>query len=149
MADDRLLSIGDVANIAGVPITTLRYYEHIGLLLPPPRRSGQRRYDKSVFARLMVIRFAKIAGLSVHDIAIVLADTSPERERTSSVVRAKLVEIELQLRQLGMAQRMMTAVLSCRCTDFSECDCGALGPIIEEIRAAAHPFEAPHSGRRS
>ncbi|TLZ19504.1 MAG: MerR family DNA-binding transcriptional regulator, partial [Gammaproteobacteria bacterium] len=52
----RELSIGEVAREAGVPASTLRYYEKAGLLPAPPRRSGQRCYSEAVFGRINLIR---------------------------------------------------------------------------------------------
>ena len=39
------LTIGEVARRAGVATSSIRYYERIGLLPPPERTHGQRRYD--------------------------------------------------------------------------------------------------------
>ena len=45
MADPGI-PIGTVADRYGVPATTLRYWEEIGLLPPQERSGGQRRYDR-------------------------------------------------------------------------------------------------------
>src|SRR2546430_15279632 len=58
----RELSIGEVAREAGVPASTLRYYEKAGLLPAPPRRSGQRCYSEAVFGRINLIRLPLEAG---------------------------------------------------------------------------------------
>ena len=46
------LTIGEVAQRAGVTASTIRYYESIGLLPHPQREHGQRRYDGEVIGRL-------------------------------------------------------------------------------------------------
>jgi MerR family redox-sensitive transcriptional activator SoxR len=132
----RLMTIGEVARLSGVPVTTLRYYESIGLIPPPHRQGGQRRYESSVLQRLMVIRFGKVAGLSVPDIAAVLDDTTPGRLVTKQVVEAHVVTIDAQLVRLSLARRMLTATLACVCDDVSSCTCGALGPVIADLREA-------------
>ncbi len=38
------MSIGEVARSAGVRPSALRYYEGVGLLPPPERANGRRRY---------------------------------------------------------------------------------------------------------
>ena len=38
------LSIGEVARRARVRPSALRYYEKVGLVAPPPREHGRRRY---------------------------------------------------------------------------------------------------------
>ena len=63
------LRIGEVAKLAGTTPRTIRYYEEIGLLPPPERVSGQRRYDETVLRRLSVIDVAQRAGLSLDEIS--------------------------------------------------------------------------------
>jgi MerR family transcriptional regulator, redox-sensitive transcriptional activator SoxR len=131
-----LLSIGDVARLSRTPITTLRYYESIGLLPAPARQSGQRRYDASVLRQLMIIRFGKVAGLTVAEIATVLSDRDRSRKVTRSIAQAQIEKIDEQIEQLRLARRMMTAAVSCTCVDLVACSCGALDPVIAELRAA-------------
>lgn len=129
-----LMTIGEVARLSGMPVTTLRYYESVGLIKPPSRQGGQRRYEASVLQRLMVIRFGKIAGLSVSDIATVLDDTTPGRLVMKEVVEAHIETIDAQLVRLGLARRMLMGTLACVCDDVSDCTCGALGAVVAELR---------------
>ncbi|MCA9183516.1 MAG: MerR family DNA-binding transcriptional regulator, partial [Planctomycetales bacterium] len=44
----REFSIGDAARISGVKVTTIRYYESVGLMPEPLRlESGRRVYDQA------------------------------------------------------------------------------------------------------
>ena len=52
------MTIGQVAQQAGVQPSTLRYYERIGILSAPKRVSGQRRYTADVLKSLTFIRVA-------------------------------------------------------------------------------------------
>ena len=69
----RKLPIGAVAERYGVPATTLRYWEQIGLLPAQERVAGQRRYDLDAVRRIKFIRMAARAGLSLEDIRTLLA----------------------------------------------------------------------------
>ena len=69
----RRLPIGTVAERYGVPATTLRYWEQIGVLPAQERAAGQRRYDLDAVRRIKFIRMAKQAGLSLDDIRALLA----------------------------------------------------------------------------
>lgn len=74
------LSIGQVAQQAGVAIDTVRYYERNELLAPAGRlASGYRRYGNSELRRLRSIRRAKGLGFSLDDIRALLA-LSDERD---------------------------------------------------------------------
>ncbi|MCH8814199.1 MAG: MerR family DNA-binding transcriptional regulator, partial [Chloroflexi bacterium] len=53
------LKIGDVAERAELAASTLRYYESAGLLPPPARSNGRRRYGEDVFRRLTAIKVAR------------------------------------------------------------------------------------------
>ncbi len=62
-------SIGEVASLAGIPISTLRYYDREGLF-PNLERSGggiRRFTDKEVEA-LGIIECLKTSGLSIQEI---------------------------------------------------------------------------------
>jgi DNA-binding transcriptional MerR regulator len=128
------MSIGEIAELSGVPITTLRYYERRGLIDPPARISGQRRFEPSVLVRLMVIRFCRIAGLRLDDIAVVVADRSPGRAMTRDVARRQIEAIDAQIDELAMARRMMASTLACTCPTVDRCDCGAMDDVVADLR---------------
>ena len=93
----RELSIGKVAQAAGMSASALRYYEKAGLLPAPPRRSRQRRYDESVFGRIELIRVALDAGFTIRETRTFLsgfpADTPPAA-RWRALAARKLPELE-------------------------------------------------------
>ena len=57
------LTIGAVARDTGVPASTLRYWESAGLLAPPGRAGGKRRYDPDTLRQVSLIVLIKRAGL--------------------------------------------------------------------------------------
>jgi DNA-binding transcriptional MerR regulator len=128
------MSIGEVARRSGTPITTLRFYERSGLIDPPPRAGGQRRYEPSVLMRLMVIRFCRISGLSIDDIRTVVTDRTSNRRATKQIVRQHIETIDRQLAQLELSRRMMTAALDCVCPTVDSCSCGAMHAVIATLR---------------
>jgi MerR family transcriptional regulator, redox-sensitive transcriptional activator SoxR len=129
-------TIGQVARIAGLPITTLRYYERAGLIDPPSRSGGQRRYETGVFARLMLIRFCRIAGLTLDQIGIVIKDGTQNRKHTKELAQKRLAAIDHELSQLRLARQMMVAASQCLCAHMDSCQCGAMAPVIAKIRRA-------------
>lgn len=132
MAQDRL-TIGQVAEASSVPITTLRFYEKRGLIDPPARENGQRRYDPAVLMRLMVIRFCQIAGLTLDEIVAVLADESPSRRDTKDIAASRIVAIDQQLEQLSLARLMMQSAIRCRCASVEDCLCGAMDAPVDQM----------------
>ncbi len=61
--------IGELAEAVGLETQTIRFYERRGLL-PQPRReaNGYRTYDDSAVARVLFIRRAQAAGLTLVEI---------------------------------------------------------------------------------
>jgi MerR family copper efflux transcriptional regulator len=96
------LSIGQLAQQAGVAIDTVRYYERNALLAPAGRlASGYRRYGVTELKRLRFIRRAKALGFSLDDIRGLLT-LSDERD-VAEVKRAaqrKLGDIEQRIAEL-------------------------------------------------
>lgn len=91
------LTIGEIAGLAGIATSTLRYYESIGLLPAPKRVSGQRRYNRNVLQILAVIQLAKDANFSLPEIRDLLYgyDTSSTpSERWKALAQRKLREVE-------------------------------------------------------
>jgi DNA-binding transcriptional MerR regulator len=134
-----LLSIGRVAELSGTPATTLRYYERRRLIDEPARVGGQRRFGPSVLRRLMVIKFCRVAGLSLDDIAIVLADDSPDRSVTKAIALERLEAIDRDLDDLRLARRMMESASSCTCAQVHDCTCGAMSAVLTELSGRLGP----------
>lgn len=106
------LSIGQVAQKAGVGVETVRFYEREGLLEEPPRRaSGYRQYPEQVVKRLHFIKRAQRLGFSLKEIAELLrlrVDAVTSCEEVKVRTEAKLAEVERKLIEL---QRMRQALL--------------------------------------
>ena len=122
------MSIGEVASRAGVRPSALRYYEGVGLLPPPERANGRRRYEgevlREVLERLAVVRVAQQAGFTISEIRTLLngfAEDIPPSERWRLLAEEKLPEVEaLVERALGMKD-LLERGLRCECLRLEEC----------------------------
>src|SRR3954451_11851927 len=72
-----LLSVGQVAERAGLAPSAVRWYEQQGLVSSTRTAGGARRYPRSVLRRLAFVRAAQNVGLSLAEIRAALA-TLPE-----------------------------------------------------------------------
>ena len=113
MTTQTSLTIGRIAQSAGVAIDTIRFYEREGLLPEPRRRpSGYREYDQSAVSRLRFIRRAKDLGFTLEEIRELLALSADRhvgvegvRERAAARLRAIDDRIaELQRVRAGLAE---------------------------------------------
>ncbi len=118
------LSIGEVAQKAGLRASTIRYYERIGLLPSPERVSGRRRYQPGVFQKLGVIQMARQAGFRVAEIQALLHDfpeNTPPSRRWQSLAGKKLVEIDALIEHANAMKSLLEQALQCRCGKLDEC----------------------------
>jgi DNA-binding transcriptional MerR regulator len=95
-----MLPIGDFSKLSRVPITTLRYYDDMGLLKPEAvdPQTHYRYYSASQLPRLTRILALKDLGFSLEQIAQVL-DEGLSREELQGMFRLKRAEIQQQLEQ--------------------------------------------------
>lgn len=108
----KTMTIGELARRAAVNPRTLRYYERIGLLVPSARTgAGYRLYTERDAARLSFIRRAQALGLSLTEIAEVIAlreaGTTPCRH-VSAVARAKAMAIDERIAELEALRDELT-----------------------------------------
>lgn len=122
--NDATLTIGQLANRAGLNVSVIRYYETRGLLPEAPRVGGQRRYDEETLARLGVIDVAKRAGFSLEDIRVLLgADEAGEsaHERLQALARRKLPEVEDLVARAHRVRGWLEAATTCGCETLDVC----------------------------
>ncbi|MCA9630402.1 MAG: MerR family DNA-binding protein [Myxococcales bacterium] len=99
------LTIGKLANAAGVGVETIRFYEREGLLPKPPRkRSGYRQYPPDAVARVMFIRRAKELGFTLKEITELLelrVDPDKSCADVRALAKAKIVDVEQKMADLA------------------------------------------------
>ena len=71
------LTIGELAARTGLPTSTLRYYDRIGLIPATSRSGGQRRYDPKVLQRVRAVTLCQRSGFSLEEIRRLLDGGRP------------------------------------------------------------------------
>jgi MerR family transcriptional regulator, copper efflux regulator len=129
------LTIGKLANAAGVGVDTVRFYERAGLLKKPQRTAaGYRLYAESEAGRLRFIRRAKALGFSLEEVTELLRlnDGGGRRGAVRALAEQRLSEIEQKLRELSrMRETLRHLVHQCH-GDGPLAGC----PIIEAVLPA-------------
>ena len=118
------LTISQAADQLRLRPSTIRFYEEIGLLVPAPRISGQRRYDQSALHRLALIRRAVQAGFTLDEIRHLFYGfrrTASASERWQKLAQSKLAELEQQLAEIREMQALLVRLQDCRCGALQEC----------------------------
>jgi DNA-binding transcriptional MerR regulator len=98
---DTLHTIGGLARVSGVPTSTVRYYERIGLVHPDGRSDGNYRlFGEEAVERLQFIRAAQATGFTLEDITALL------NFRDDAMACCKEVQVLIEQRHSDVKQRM-------------------------------------------
>lgn len=104
------MTIGALARAAGVPTSTVRYYERAGILRSRGRSSGNYRlYSKEDLQRLRFIRAAQETGFTLEDITHLLRPASCER--VQNLIEARLETVEARMNSLRHVRRVLRTSL--------------------------------------
>ncbi len=134
------MKIGELANRAGLQASAIRYYESVGLLAPPHRVGGQRRYSPDALDRVLLIRFASEMGFSLAEIKLFLSglrDNAPVGPRWKKLATKKLAEVEDSIARSLRLKTLLQNLLHCRCASLKQC-VGALG-LSENLLVSGRP----------
>ena len=126
------LTIGKLANSAGINLETIRYYERIGLMPKPGRTdAGHRNYAAAHVRRLTFIRRARELGFALEDIRTLLELAEPGRVSCGAVQKIAarhLHNVRLKLADLAkMEQLLAKTVAQCGGNRSSAC------PVLEML----------------
>ena len=127
------LTIGGLADEAGVNVETIRYYQRRGLMSEPDKPThGYRRYDATTVKRVRFIKRAQALGFTLEEIGGLLElDEAHACAETRELASHKLEAIETKLADLAAMRKALTALLC-------QCDAGAMKgncPIIHALGA--------------
>jgi MerR family transcriptional regulator, copper efflux regulator len=127
------MKIGEVASRSGVPAKTIRFWEEQHLLPAPARTAaGYRDYDLAILDRLVFIRHAQAAGLTLEHIRQVLDirdDGQPPCTHVADLIARRLAEVEARLAELTRARDQLAA-LAVRAAAQDPADCRGYCSII-------------------
>lgn len=127
--------IGTIAEQAGVPIKTIRYYEEVGLLPKPSRTpAGYRLYDPGTANRLLFIKKAQNLGLRLQDIKEILelADRGHcPCGHVQRLLKFRLQELNRKIADLHLIKRRITAAVRSGCPPNFRPRGRAICPTIE------------------
>lgn len=109
------MTIGDLADAAGAPVSTVRFYERRGLLAPEGRSAANYRlYGSASLERLRFILAAKDAGFALADIRSLLDfedGVEPACERVQRLIEDRLRRARRQRERLEEVERRLSAWL--------------------------------------
>ncbi len=128
------MNIGEVAERAGLPPKTIRYYEEIGLVTPLRGTNGYRSFREQDLHKLAFLGRARALGFGIEECRALLAlyeDESRASAEVKEIARGHLAEIDRKIADLS-EMRATLAHLVESCAGDSRPDC----PILESLGAA-------------
>lgn len=117
-------AISDVARVFGLRTSAIRYYEEIGVLPPPLRKNGRRRYDRSVLFRLAVVERARQTGFTLDEIRELFGEFQPATrppQRWRKLSERKIAELRARMKRLKLMETLLKQMQHCRCDALDEC----------------------------
>src|ERR1700720_585370 len=109
---------------------TIRYYERVKMLAPPPRTaSGRRVYDETNLRILVFIRRSRELGFSLDEIRALLRLGGPEKascREVRDIAADHLEDIRARLVDLKKLERLLAKTVA-RCSGTTAPDC----PVLE------------------
>ena len=136
------MKIGQLARSANLNASAIRYYEKVGLLAPPQRLGGQRRYPADALHRALLIRFASDMGFTLSEIKLFLSglrDNAPVGPRWKKLAARKLIEVEQNVTRSLRLKALLQGLHRCHCASLQQC-VRALG-LSKNLRSLSQSAE--------
>ena len=126
---------GAIATRTGVNIETVRYYEKIGLLPPPPRSEGGHRiYGEDLLKRLTFIRRSRELGFTIEEVRSLLALVDGGDYTCAEVKAITLDHLETvrsKIADLRTIEKVLKDMVS-RCEGDEVPECPVIDALFDE-----------------
>jgi MerR family redox-sensitive transcriptional activator SoxR len=120
-----LLTVSEVANRSGFAPSAIRFYEKEGLIQASRTAGGQRRFERSMLRRLAFIRAARNVGLTLEEVAAVLAmlpgNRTPTRADWTRLSRDWRARLNDQITGLIALRDSLDSCIGCGCLSLKRC----------------------------
>jgi MerR family redox-sensitive transcriptional activator SoxR len=120
-----LLTIGEVAERAGVATSALRFYEKEGLIASTRTEGGQRRFHRDVLRRIAFVRAAQRVGLSLDEIRAALSSLPDGRNPTARdwerLSRSWRPLLDRRIAEMEHLRDRLDSCIGCGCLSLKAC----------------------------
>jgi MerR family redox-sensitive transcriptional activator SoxR len=131
-----LLTIGQLAERAGVATSAIRFYESKGLIRSTRTTGNQRRYEQSTLRRVAFIKAAQRVGLSLEEVAEALSSLPDNRTPTKSdwhrISREWKPRLEEQVQRIRLLEQRLDSCIGCGCLSLKSCSLMNPGDVAAE-----------------
>ena len=125
------MNIGNVSNLSGLPVKTIRYYEDIGLVSPLRDTNGYRAFREKELHKLAFLGRARSLGFTIEDCRALMALYEDETRASADVKRIAnqhLEQIETKIAGLEAMRDTLSHLID-ECAGDHRPDC----PILKDL----------------
>jgi MerR family mercuric resistance operon transcriptional regulator len=130
-------TIGQLSRMTGVNIETIRYFEKVGLIAPPPRTDGGHRvYGDDHLRVLAFIRRARELGFSPEEVRGILALGGPRNaccDEVQEIASRHLQTVRSKIADLVRLEKLLASTID-RCSGDHAPQCAVIDMIEQEPR---------------
>ncbi|BDA85539.1 MerR family transcriptional regulator [Aureimonas sp. SA4125] len=134
-----VLDIGEVAERSGIPPSTLRYYEEIGLIRSVRRHGLRRQFDADILLKLSLIRLGQSAGFTLGEVAGVFGQDG-QLALPRAELHARADALQRQMAELRLLRDVLRHIADCPAPTHLECP---------NFRKLLHPASRPGAKKRT
>ena len=131
------LTIGHLAERAGVATSAIRFYESRGLISSVRTTGNQRRYEQSTLRRIAFIRTAQRVGLTLDEIGQALATLpdgrTPTRSDWARLSKAWRPRLDEQIERIERLRDRLDSCIGCGCLSLKTCALNNPGDVAGEF----------------
>lgn len=113
------LPIDRVARASGIPSSTIRYYEEVGLITSTGRQGLKRLFPPEVMERLALIALGQQAGFTLGELREMIQDAPDALDR--DLLRNKAAALDEQIRQLTFVRDLLRHTAACPAKRHVDC----------------------------
>ena len=138
VSNPSVLTIGKLAEAAGINIETVRYYERRNLIEQPTKpEHGYRKYPQATLERILFIKRAQELGFTLDEITTLLTLSETSCHEVQDLAEQKLDTVQAKIEDLQRLQTVLNnLVIQCQNNpDQSQC------PIIESLLPSRTPLD--------
>ncbi len=121
----RLLTVGEVSERSGVPVSTLHFWESKGLLQSHRSAGNQRRYERGTLRRVAVIRVAQRAGIPLSHIRATFdtlpAGRAPDHADWQAFSTLWRNDLDQRIADLSRLRDQIDQCIGCGCLSLADC----------------------------
>jgi len=120
-----LLTVGEVAQRSGLPVSTIHFWENKGLIRSLRTEGNQRRFARAELRRIAVIKIGQRAGISLAEIREILgtlpSDRAVSAKNWATLSRRWKHDLDERIARLTALRDRLGQCIGCGCLSLNKC----------------------------